>query len=147
MLTRRQREEFGAYLRGLREASKKSLRQVHRDVGISPAYLAMIENAERNPPQPEFLRKLAACYGVSPVEVLRQAGYLEDEEVEETEDEDGESDLRWAYRAVMQDPHYRTGHSLSEEAPPEVMRFVVEMYERFTGKKLLGRRKRDTDEE
>lgn len=144
MVTARQRKEFGEYIRGLREACGKSLRQVQRETGGSPAYLSLIEKGERNPPQPDLLRKLANCYGVAPAELLRHAGYLEPEDAAAQDDE--QADLLWAYRAVMKDPYYRSGHSLTEEAPPEVMRFVVEMYERFTGKRLLGRKKSDTGE-
>lgn len=143
ILTKQQLEEFGAYLRGLRQQAGLSLRQVQKEIGISPGYLALVENAERNPPQPEFLRKLAALYKVSPVEILRHAGYLEADEAEEVDDE--QTELQWAYDAVRRDPTYRSGQSLSGEATPDVMRFVVELYEHYTGKKLLGRRRARTE--
>jgi transcriptional regulator with XRE-family HTH domain len=76
VLTREQREEFGGYLRGLRQGARMSLRCVHRETGISPGYLSLIERGDRNPPQPAFLLRLAACYRTPGVDLLRRAGYL-----------------------------------------------------------------------
>jgi transcriptional regulator with XRE-family HTH domain len=69
--------EFGSYLRELRTAARKSLRQVQREVGIAPAYLSLIETGKRRPPYPEFLRRLAICYNTPPSQVFRRAGYIE----------------------------------------------------------------------
>lgn len=134
MLTPQQKVEFGKYLRSLREGARKSLREVQRDCQISPGYLSLIESGERNPPNPEFLKKLARFYGASPTEVLRRAGRLE-----EPEEEDLELDrLRRAYEYVISDKRFRSGNSLSSEPTPDVMRFVVEMYQRLTNLNLLN---------
>lgn len=134
MLTREQKIEFGKYLRGLREGKGLSLRDVQKEVGISPGYLSLVESGERNPPTAEFLTKLARLYGASPAEMLRRAGRF---------DEDAEQDLeldelRRAYEFVIQDPRFQSGHSISSEPTPDIMRFMVEMYEKGTGKKLIG---------
>lgn len=67
--------DFGPYLRTLREGTGKSLRQVTRETGISTGYLSLIEGGRRPPPGPRFLRRLAVCYGVSPVSLLLEAGH------------------------------------------------------------------------
>lgn len=133
MLTPQQRIEFGKYLRGLREGAGKSLRQVQNECKISPGYLSLVESGERNPPNSDFLRKLARFYGAPPLEVLRRAG-----RVEEPDDLDLEMDrLDRSYEFVINDKRFSTGHSLSGEPTPDVKRFVVEMYQRLTGLNLL----------
>jgi HTH-type transcriptional regulator, competence development regulator len=134
MLTREQRNEFGKYLRGLREGKGLSLRDVQKEAGISPGYLSLVEAGERNPPAREFLIKLARLYGASPAEMLRRGGRMD-----EGAEEDLELDeLRRAYEFVIRDPRFQSGHSLSGEPTPDIMRFMVEMYEKGTGKILLG---------
>ena len=49
--------------------------------------------------------------------------------------EDEEVDM--AFRFVMDDPRYKSGTRLQGELSLEVKRFIVEMYEKATGKKLL----------
>ncbi len=142
-MTPQERIEFGKYLRGLREGKGCSLRDVQSRVNISPGYLSLIEAGERNPPGAEFLRKLARYYDVSPAEMLRRAGRL-DEEAEKDVELD---ELRRAYEFVISDSRFQSGHSLSSEPTPDVMLFMVEMYEKGTGKKLLGGKPRFSLEE
>jgi hypothetical protein len=47
-------------------------------------------------------------------------------------------ELRRAYQYVIEDRRFQSGHSLSTEPTPDVMRFMVEMYEKATGLKLIG---------
>jgi len=136
MLTLQQKKEFGRYLRDLRDAAGKSLREVQKECQISPGYLSLIESGERNPPNAEFLKKLARYYNASPTEVLKRAGRLE-----EPDEEDLELDrLRRAYDYVISDKRFSSGNSLSIDPTPETMRFVVEMYERLTNLNLLRER-------
>lgn len=113
-----------------------SLRDVERRTGVSNAYLGQIEQAKRPPPHPNILKKLALTYDVSVYELMRAAGYLD-----ETESQWGEVDqLRWALNAIQKDPEYDFGTRLDVEGlTPDVMRFIVYMYEKTTGKKLLSR--------
>ena len=136
LLTREQRIEFGKYLRGLRDGKRLSLREVQREAGISPGYLSLVEAGERNPPAAEFLRKLARLYDASPAEMLRRAG-REDENTERDLEMD---ELRRAYEYVIRDPRFPSGHSISSEPTPDIMRFMIEMYEKGTGLRLLGSR-------
>lgn len=134
MLTREEKIEFGKYLRGLREGKGLSLRDVQKEVGISPGYLSLVEAGERNPPAAEFLRKLARLYGASPAEMLRRGGRMDEGAQQDLELDE----LRRAYEYVINDPRFPSGHSISSEPTPDIMRFMIEMYEKGTGKKLIG---------
>lgn len=127
---------FGEYLKSLRGKQRMSLRDVERRTGVSNAYLGQIEQAKRPPPHPNILKKLALTYDVSVYELMRAAGYLD-----EAESQWGEVDqLRWALNAIQKDPEYDFGTKLDVEGlTPDVMRFIVYMYEKTTGKKLLSR--------
>ena len=134
MLTREQRIEFGKYLRGLREGRGLSLADAQREAGISKGYLSLVEAGERNPPSAEFLRKLARLYQASATEMLRRGGRLDANAAEDVELDE----LVRAYEFVINDPQFESGHSISSAPSPDIMRFMVEMYEKGTGKKLIG---------
>lgn len=136
MLRPEDRKEFGRYLKGLREAKDKKLREVQRDCQISPGYLSLIESGERNPPNTEFLKKLALYYGAPMAEVMRRAGRGHELDPQVLE----EDRIRRAFSYVINDTRFTTGHSLTGEQTVETMRFVVEMYQNFTGLNLLDER-------
>jgi len=127
---------FGEYLKLLRDKQRMSLRHVERRTGVSNAYLGQIEQGKRPPPHPSILKKLAPVYDVPVYELMRVAGYLD-----EAGSQGGEVDqLRWALNAIQKDPEYDFGTRLDVEGlTPDVMRFIVYMYEKTTGKKLLSR--------
>jgi transcriptional regulator with XRE-family HTH domain len=127
---------FGEYLKLLREKQRMSLRDVERKCGVSNAYLGQIELGKRPPPHPNILKKLAPIYDVPVDELMRAAGYLD-----EAQSPGDEVDrLRWAVDAIQRDREYAYGARLDVEGlTPEVMRFIVHMYEKATGKKLLSR--------
>jgi transcriptional regulator with XRE-family HTH domain len=123
-------EELGQLLRRLRAG--RSLREVTQLTGVSSSYLSKIERGER-PPGPSLLRKLAVAYNVDPEDLLRRAGHLGGagqyaEEAEEVER---------AYQYVLADPQFRVGTRPDGPLSLNAKRFIVEMYERFTGKRLL----------
>lgn len=127
---------FGEYLKLLREKQRMSLRYVERRTGVSNAYLGQIEQGKRPPPHPNILKKLAPIYDVPIYELMRVAGYLGD-----AQNQCGEvNQLQWAIDAIQKDPEYDFGTRLDVEGlTPDVMRFIVYMYEKTTGKKLLSR--------
>jgi len=128
--------DFGEYLRTLRERSKYSLRDVAARTGMSYSYLTQIEHGKRKAPGAEWLKKLAPVYGVSVKELLKAAGYLDDvEPYKPTLSEEDEVDM--AFRYVMNDPRYQSGTRVTGPLTIDVKRFIVEMYEKATGKKLL----------
>jgi transcriptional regulator with XRE-family HTH domain len=126
---------FGEYLKELRIRQKLSLRDVSDKTGMSYSYLAQIENGKRNPPGHELMNKLATVYHVAVAELLKKAGYLEDPGTDCGLSNEQEVDMAFNY--VLSDPRYQSGTRLSGELTTEVKRFIVEMYEKATGKKLL----------
>jgi transcriptional regulator with XRE-family HTH domain len=127
-------EDFGAFLQMLRQQTGKARRQIARLAQISATYLAQVENGDRNPPDQDFLRRLARCYRRAPVELFRRAGYLTDEDEFNPE----EDELIRAYNFVISDPRIPAQHIPSAPMPPQGMRLVVAAYEGLTGKRLLG---------
>ena len=69
-------------------------------------------------------------------DLLKRAGYLDDPgDVPPRDDEPQE--VERAYQYVLADPKFRVGTRPSGPLSLEAKRFIVEMYERFTGKRLL----------
>ena len=125
-------EELGPMLRRLRGGT--SLREIQRLTGISNSYLSQIEKGERRP-GPKVLRRLAALYGVGVQPLLQKAGYLEAEG--EEPDFDEATDVERAYQYVLSDPVFRVGTRPRGPLSLESKRFIVELYERYSGKRLL----------
>ena len=129
-------ENIGQMLKRLR--GDTSLRGVQRLSGISNAYLSQIEKGERDP-GPKLLKRLAALYGVGVHELLRKAGYLDrgGEEGEEPE-VDETAEVERAYQYVLADPVFRVGTRPRGPLSIDSKRFIVELYERYSGKRLLS---------
>ena len=125
------RQDIGALLRQLRRPL--SLRDVTRSVGVSSSYLAQIERGERRP-GPNLLKKLAALFNVDPYDLMKQAGLAG--QPDPTADEPFE--VERAYQYVLTDPAFRVGTRPDGPLSLSAKRFIVEMYERFTGKRLLS---------
>lgn len=126
-------ENFGEYLKGLRQEQKLSLRDVAAKTGVSISYLAQIEHGRKKSPSPEILKRLAPIYNVPVRDLLKAAGYLEEVQPVLTDEEE----IDMSFRYVLNDPRYRSGTRIKGELTTEVKRFIVEMYEKATGKKLL----------
>ena len=93
-----------------------------------------IERGLRKPPHPDILKRLAKVYGVAPRELLIAAGYLEEESAERAKRDKVEK----AFEHVSTDPNYRHGTRLKgAHLSVDAKRFIVEMYEKMTGRKLL----------
>lgn len=128
-------KKFGSYLRELRKSHRLSLKQVEKAAKVSNAYLSQVERGLRNPPHPDILKRLAAVYEVPSRDLLAAAGYLETDAKEPTRDQ-----IEQAFQHVIMDPNYRYGTRLKGSAlSQEVKLFVVEIYEKTTGRKLLQR--------
>ena len=125
--------ELGNYLLNVRKDRRLSLKKVEQLAGVSNAYLSQLERGRRNPPHPDILKKLAKAYEVPLNELLDAAGYLEEQK--------GTSrrDVEQAFQHVISDPKYKHGTRLKGSALSlEAKRFIVEMYETITKRKLLG---------
>ena len=127
---------FGDYLRSLREGQKLSLREAAAKTGVSVSYITQIENGRRNAPGPEVLKKLAPAYNVPVRDLLRAAGYMNDiKEIKPALSD--EEEVERAFRYAISDPRYQPGTRCTGPITTDVKRFIVEMYEKATGKKLL----------
>ena len=125
--------ELGNYLLNVRKDRRLSLKKVEQLAGVSNAYLSQLERGRRNPPHPDILKKLAKAYEVPLNELLDAAGYLEEQKGT------ARRDVEQAFQHVISDPKYKHGTRLKGSALSlEAKRFIVEMYETITKRKLLG---------
>ncbi len=127
-------EPIGAMLKRLR--GNHSLRDVQRYTGISGSYLSQIERGDRRP-GPSVLKRLSSLYDVPVHPLLKKAGYLDDQRDQESPDADEPLDVERAFQFVLADPKFRVGTRPTGPLTLSAKRFIVEMYERFTGKRLL----------
>jgi HTH-type transcriptional regulator, competence development regulator len=127
---------FGEFLRSLRERQKMSVRDVAAKTGVSVSYITQIENGRRKAPGPDVLKKLAPAYNVPVRDLLKAAGYMDDiEPIRPSVNEEEEIDR--AYRYAQSDPQFKFGTRITGPVTIDVKRFIVEMYEKATGKKLI----------
>ena len=128
--------DFGEYLRKLREGQKLSLREMAAKTGVSVSYITQMENGKRKAPGPDVLKRLAPAYNVPVRDLLKAAGYMEDlKEIKSVLSD--EEEVERAFNYVISDPRYQSGTRVSGPITTQVKRFVVEMYEKAPGKKLL----------
>lgn len=127
---------FAEYMRSLREGQKLSVREAAAKSGVSVSYITQIENERRKTPSLEVLKKLAPAYIVPVRDLLKAAGYMDDiREVKPALSD--EEEVERAFQYVITDPRYQSGTRVTGPITIEVKRFIVEMYEKATGKKLL----------
>jgi transcriptional regulator with XRE-family HTH domain len=127
-------ENFGAYVRRLRKSQGLTLKQVEAQAKVSNAYISQIERGLRNPPHPDILKRLAKTYNVQHRELLVAASYLEEDSVEIAK----RREIEEAYEHVRTDPTFKQGTRLKgTHVSLETKRFIVEMYEKLTERKLL----------
>lgn len=70
------RDEFGPWLRGLRETHGLTLRQAAQGIGTSFTRLQKLETGGRaRPPTMEMLGRLATLYGIDLEQILAEAGF------------------------------------------------------------------------
>ena len=127
--------EIGPLLKRLR--GDMSLREVRRLTGVSNSYLSEIEKGERRPGT-NLLKRLAALYSVDVRVLMERAGFLDNEEDGGGDPDDEPQEVERAFQYVLADPVFRFGTRPSGPLSLESKRFIVEMYERFSGKRLLS---------
>src|SRR5690606_9213986 len=125
---------LGLFLKEMRQAAGLTLREASRKSGVSDPYLSQIETGQRRP-GPTILQRLAPVYGVTVHELMERAGHLREVSALEI---DERQDLDRAFLFVLSDPRFRTASRPVEGLQEDAKRFIVEMYERLTGKRLLG---------
>ena len=111
-----------------------SIRQLAKGTGISNAYLSQLESGEKDNPHPGILKKLAHYYKLPMMEFLKKAGYLNSEAETETPLEEK---IEKAFLRVISDPAFKFGTRLKNKYDLDGKRFIVEMYEKLTNKKML----------
>lgn len=124
-------KELADYLKKLR--GDLSIRQVAEKTGISNAYLSQLESQKRKKPHPDVLQKLADFFDVPILELFEKAGYLKEGEIEETQ----EQKIEKAFAHVISDPTFKCGTRVKGEYDLDAKRFIIEMYEKATKRKLL----------
>lgn len=70
------KQEFGHYMKLLRESQGLTINQLASAAGISGSQISRIENGLRGIPKPTTLRKIADATGASYEELMDHAGYL-----------------------------------------------------------------------
>lgn len=124
---------IGDLLREIRTSRRLSLRKAAEAARLSNAYLSQIETGQRAQPSPKHLRRLAALYEVPVRELLEAAGYLDEPEMSESEDDR----IDRAFEFVMADPRFQAGTRVKDGLSAAAKRYIVEIYERVTGARLL----------
>jgi len=125
---------LGDFLKELRERKGVSLKKVEDETGISNAYLSQLETGVRQRlPNPDRLKALADYYNVSLQQLLEKAGYFGEGNIEETQ----EQKIEKAFLHVISDPAFKYGTRLKGKYDLDGKRFIVEMYETLTKKKIL----------
>ena len=70
---------FGIYLKQKRLLKNLSLHEVEKLSKVSNSYLSQVETGKRGIPKPQILKSLAPCYGLSYEELMKAAGYIEED--------------------------------------------------------------------
>lgn len=76
-----QAEEFGKYIRRLRNRRGLTTRQLELYSGVSNSYISLLENGKRGIPSPNILKQLHRHLGVSYEEIMEKAGYISDTKI------------------------------------------------------------------
>ena len=124
-------KNLGEYLKNLREEKGYSIQRVSKETGISDPFLYQLEKGEKSLTSADFFNKLANYYKIKVHELLKRAGYLPEDNLDETLDK--------AIDVVTKDKTYKIGPAFwSKLTFPEKIE-VLTMYERATGKKILDK--------
>lgn len=127
-------ENLGKYIAELRVHRGLTLRKIEDLTGIPNAYLSQLETGQKKYlPSPPLLTKLSECLGVSTNDLLAKAGYLKQSAVRESL----EKQVDKAFRHAVSDPQFRYGAALMARYDFNIKRFVVELYEKATGRSIL----------
>ncbi len=138
-----EREEFGAYLRSLREAEGLTQREAASRAGLSAPYLAQVERGQRNPPSREMLERIAQTYGADEQRLMHSAGYASEGETRKALGDIDMSRLDWAFKTVSSDPNFALGTRMNKtKITPEVKAWAIEVYLSTQGPALLNEKER-----
>src|SRR5882762_9528700 len=74
MVSKRESERFGAFVRRRREAREIGLREMAKLIGVSPTYLSKVERDEFSPPAEEKVKAIAKIIECDVDDLLARAG-------------------------------------------------------------------------
>jgi HTH-type transcriptional regulator, competence development regulator len=66
---------YGEYIKALRESKGLTLRDVEKQTDVSNAYLSQLESSKIKQPSPTTLYKLAELYGIGYEVLMEKVGY------------------------------------------------------------------------
>lgn len=145
-------DEFGLYLRTLREKRGLTINQLSTESGISNAQISRIENGLRNSPKPNTIKRLAKVLNVDYQEMLYKAGYIEDIGIHyETPEWATAKDIR-DFKKMLEDdaPIMFDGVPIEGQAKQRVLDVLTGLFweAKEMNKETYGRRKKlDTTSE
>ena len=73
---------FYRKLKDWRKLQGYTIREVSARSGVSAAYISQLENGNRGVPSPEILMKLSEGLNISYAELMKAAGYLDNQETD-----------------------------------------------------------------
>jgi transcriptional regulator with XRE-family HTH domain len=119
-------------LKAARERKGWSQRDLAKESGVPYSTIWRLENGATLDPKGRLLHKLATALEVSVDYLLGGSAAMQsDQRLEEVED------IERAYQFVKTDPKFQFGTRVKGELSIEAKRFIVELYEAATERKLL----------
>lgn len=115
---------LGQKLKLLREERGMNQSELAEASGVNQATISRIESGEMHQLKSDALKRLARVLGVTIDSLLDFELPLSDE-------------IERVFRFVMDDPQFKYGTRLQGELDREAKLFIIELYEKATGKKLL----------
>ena len=128
----KRRPPIGELLRNLR--GDRTLREVERGAGIPNSYLSNVESGTKRPGL-KTLSKLADYFEVPLDELLEVTGLPHRKSI--NEDAISALDIHRSYDFMMADPELRQYQKPRDRLSTDTQRFIVELYQHYTGKKLI----------
>ena len=128
----RRRPPIGELLRNLR--GDRTLREVEKGAGIPNSYLSNVEGGTKRPGL-KTLSKLADYFGVPLDELLQVAGLPHRRSIEENAI--SALDIHRAFDFLLSDPGLSQYEKPRDRLSTDTQRFIVELYQHYTGKRLL----------
>ena len=128
----RHRPPIGQLLRNLR--GNRTLREVEQGANIPNSYLSNVENGAKRPGV-KTLSKLANYFQV-PLEELLQVAGLPHNNTNGTIPFSA-LDIHRSFDFLMADPALSHYQKPKDQLSTDTQRFIVEMYQHYTGKRLL----------
>jgi len=122
---------LGEKLKHFRKERRMKQKQLAETSGITQATLSRIESGKVHEVKSETLKRLAQVLGIAMEDLV-------DFEISESEKEKGEIDRVFDF--IIRDPNFKYGTRLTtEELTTEAKRFLIELYEKATDRRLLRR--------